>query len=71
VSPGALPHTWAPRATRELFATAFMIELTFTCPIAGNPYKFTTDVRVASHLPLCRGRTSCLQTKPRKWARCR
>jgi hypothetical protein len=33
-------------------AKAFMIELTFPSPIGGNPYVFTTEVRVVSDTPL-------------------
>jgi hypothetical protein len=33
-------------------ARAFMIELTFTSPIVGRPYVFTTEVRVVSNVPL-------------------
>ncbi|MGD9724096.1 MAG: PhoPQ-activated protein PqaA family protein [Pirellulales bacterium] len=39
-------------ATPATGARAFMIELTFTSPIGGNPYVFTTEVRVVSNLPL-------------------
>ena len=33
-------------------ATAFFVELTFTSPISGKPYIFTTEVKVASNLAM-------------------
>ncbi len=39
-------------ATPGTGARAFMIELTFASPIVGVPYKFTTEVRVVSNIPL-------------------
>jgi PhoPQ-activated pathogenicity-related protein len=33
-------------------ATAFFVELTFTSPISGDPYVFTTEIKVASNIPL-------------------
>ncbi|MBI2825266.1 MAG: hypothetical protein HYX69_11330 [Planctomycetia bacterium] len=39
-------------ATPATGARAFFVELTFPSPIAGVPYKFTTEVRVATNQPL-------------------
>ncbi|HEX3726175.1 MAG TPA: PhoPQ-activated protein PqaA family protein, partial [Pirellulales bacterium] len=33
-------------------ATAFFVQLTFTSPLTGNPYIFTTEIKVVSSIPL-------------------
>ena len=39
-------------ATPANGATAFFVQLTFTSPISGNPYIFTTQIQVLSNIPL-------------------
>ncbi|MBI3837507.1 MAG: hypothetical protein HY288_06200 [Planctomycetia bacterium] len=33
-------------------ATAFFVQLTFTSPLSGNPYIFTTEIKIATNIPL-------------------
>jgi hypothetical protein len=33
-------------------ATAFFVQLTFTSPLTGNPYIFTTEIKIATNIPL-------------------
>jgi hypothetical protein len=36
----------------SVLAKAFFVQLTFTSPLTGNPYIFTTEIKVVSNIPL-------------------